>query len=487
MATRTNPLVSAAVLASAAAIAVATPAIAPSVHLPSPHLLEAAKVQLATFSDLLSIPSPVWTNTYFGQPGYGEAIGPNQDADFDPGYLYVSTPCNYNCKVSGLSGMTYLALDAIINGNDTGYTNVLKYPNLPYNDNPTLPDGKPNPAYNPYVKGYYTWNVSAVNYEYESNFGSFVQYVISKPFFTKTSPLYNPGVAAAIATVFRGAQNVTDLYQTTLNTLSLLALQVPAVGQLVYGSLQAVLGYPGYTPGLSGLLKYALDVVANGGVNPIPPPTAGSGASVATLAAASAPAAAVSLPAAETVADAPKVDAAPAAGAAKDSADTKVETTVDSAPAVSEVKVSAPSDSKPAVSEVKDSTPAPVETPSNSAPASTPAPEVKVPEVKVPDAPTVPDVKPSTPTVSDGPTSQDIKDLEKTIAKDQASSSTSSSSAANESKSGGSDSKASTSAGAGATSGASEAKAEASDAKAGASDAGASDTGAAKDAGDSAK
>jgi hypothetical protein len=474
MATRTNPLVSAAVLASAAAIAVATPAIAPSVQLPSPHLLEAAKVQLATFSDLLSIPSPVWTNTYFGQPGYGEAIGPNQDPDFDPGYLYVSTPCNYNCQVSGLSGLSYLALDALINGNGTGYDNVLKDPSKPYNDNPTLPNGNPNPAYNPYVKGYYTWNVSAVNYEYESNFGSFVQYVISKPFFTKTSPLYNPAVAAAIAKVFAGSQNVTDIYNTALYTLSLAALQVPVVGPVIYGSLQSVLGYSGYTPGLSGLLEYNIKFVTNGFKNPIPVPVTGSGASVATLAAASAPAASVALPAAETVADSPKVDAAPAAGAAKDSADTKVESTVD-APAVSEVKVSAPSDSKPAVSVVKDSTPAPVETPS----ASTPAPEVKVPEVKapevkVPDAPSVPDVKPSTP---DAPTSQELKNLDKEAAKAEAASSSSSasSSAAGDNKAPASDAKASTSA-------ASESTAAASDAKAGASD-----TGASKDAGDSAK
>lgn len=449
MATRTNPIVSAAVLASAAAIAVATPALAPSVQLLSPHSLASAKVQLTTFADLLTITATDWENAYFN--GYGEAISPNQDPTFDPGVLYVTDPCDFNCKVRGLSGLAYVGLDALINGNGTGYAPVLQDPTKEYNGNPKLPNGDPNPDYNPYVKGYPTWNVSAVNYEFEAGFGSFVQYVISKPFFDPTSPLYNPAVAGVIKQVFAGSQNVTDIYNTALYTLSVAALQVPVVGQYVYGSLQAVLGYPGYTPGLSGLLKYALDVATNGFVNPIPLPTAGSGASVATLAAASAPAAAVALPAAAASAT-PKIDTA--------SSDTKVST-----PTVADVK-----DSTPAAGDTKASTPAVSE-----AKVSTPAPEVK----PVVEAPSVPDVKPSTPAVDSTPAP--VKDLGKEIAKSETSSASTAGDTKSDVKAAGSDAKTSASdvkvstpSASESTSGASDAKTGTSDAKAGGSDAGSS-------------
>ena len=56
MATRTNPLMTVAALATAATVAVATPALAPSITTATPPALSSAKVELATFADLLSIP-----------------------------------------------------------------------------------------------------------------------------------------------------------------------------------------------------------------------------------------------------------------------------------------------------------------------------------------------------------------------------------------------------------------------------------------------
>ena len=473
MATRTNPLVSAAVLASAAAIAVASPALAPSVQLPSPHALAAAKVQLANFQDFLSITAEDWSNVVFG--GYGEAISPNQLPSFDWAASYVGTNCDFNCKVPGISGVAYLALDSLINGNGTGYAPVLKDPKLPYNEKT-----------NPYVGGYPTWSVGAVNYFFEGGTGPGVEYLAVQPFGNPKSPLYNPTIAGIITQAFQGAANVTIFYDAALTALAQLALQVPTVGPYVYGAINAYLGpattdkyfgYWGYSAGLSGILRYVTDVITTGG-NPYPP--YGPQSAAATLAAAAVPAAAAS------VVEAPKVaapaEAAPATRLAKvsSSAASAPESTpaVDvkvSAPAVSDVKVSAP-----VVSETKVSAPAAVE-------VSAPAPEVK----PVVEAPSVPDVKPSAPVADNTPAAPaPVKDLGKEIAKTESSSTSTASvpkSDASDSKAGGSDAKtgvsdvkvstpAATSSASESTSGASDAKAGTSDAKSGASDAGSNDS-----------
>jgi hypothetical protein len=462
MATRTNPLVSAAVLASAAAIAVATPAIMPSVQVPSPHALQAAQVQLATFADLLSITALDYDTILFN--GYGEAISPNQDTNFDPLAPYVGpfTGCDFNCTVPGVSGVLYVVLDALFNGNDTGYAPVLEDPSKPYNEQT-----------NPYVGGYPTWSVGPVNYLFEGGWGSGLQALVTQPFVDPTNSLYNPTVAGLIAQAFQGVgPNLTNLYVTALQTISVLALQLPGVGQYAYGGIQAYLGYPGYPQGLSGILKYVTEVIAGGGVNPIPTPVfEGAAASVATLAAA--PAAAASVEAPKVAAPA---ESAPATGLAKvnpaAAGDVKVsapaDTKVESAPAVSEVKVSVPD-----VSESKVSAPAAVDTPSVSAPEDKPVV-----------APSVPEVTPSAPAVGTTP----VKDLGKEIAKAEAAVAAVSEPKADvsDSKSGGSDAKVSTpeatSSIADATPAGPEVKADASDAKAGGSDAAST-----KDAGDGAE
>ena len=145
MATRTKPLITAAALASAAAIAVASPAIAPNLT-PAPAALAAAQVELTTFSDLLSITPADWGNYFF--VGWGGAIGANQETPADTPANYWAPNCNFDCTIPGLSGVTYLALDALINGNGAGINNVggiLQDPNKAYQPDPTKPD------YNPYT------------------------------------------------------------------------------------------------------------------------------------------------------------------------------------------------------------------------------------------------------------------------------------------------------------------------------------------------
>lgn len=373
MATRTKPLLSAVSLASAAAIAAATPVIAPSMSSLSPHALSAAKVQLATFADLLSITPEDWNNVLFD--GYGLAISPDQDPDFDWAAAFISpfTGCNFDCAVTGPSGIAYLALDALINGNGTGYENVLADPTKPYQPDPT----KPN--YNDYVKGNATWSVSAVNYFFEGGAGAGAAYLFAAPFGNPDSPLYNPTVAGLIIQAFNGLSSLTNYYVAAVDSVSKLAANVPLVGPYVYGALQAYLGPAtsdeffgawGYFAGLSGILRYVTDVVLSGG-NPLPP----------------------------------YGDVAADAGAATRSAAAVTPAVVEAAPAVEVSKPEAVSAPEAAavdgdvteVAEVKDSTPA-VDAPAVDAPEATPAaetPAVDTPAVSVPDStPAEPEVKP---------------------------------------------------------------------------------------------
>ncbi len=351
MATLKKPLISAAALASAAAVAVATPAIMPSNAAPSPTALSNARVNLTTFADLLSVTGEDWSNAYFD--GWGLAISPNQDPDIDWAAAFVSpfTGCDFDCTVQGLSGIGYLALDALINGNGGG------------------------------IEDSANWGVSALNYFFEGGPGSGVQYLVTQPFGDPASPVYNPAVATVIGQAFQGAINVTVLYVTALNTVAALAQNIPFVGPYIYGAIQAYLGPNasdeffgdwGYFAGLSGLLRYALDVITTGG-NPYPPygPPVDEPAET-SLAAAALPAAADAVDAVET------------ANAAVDSDTEAAVSASDDTPAA-EAPESTPAESTPAA-EAPESTPAaeaPESTPAVDAPESTPAettPAVDAPE-----------------------------------------------------------------------------------------------------------
>ncbi|MEJ6536789.1 MAG: hypothetical protein QNL98_06055, partial [Mycobacterium sp.] len=279
MATRTKPLITAAALATAAAIAVASPAIAPNLT-PTPNALSAAQVELTTFADLLSITPAEW-NDYF-YLGWGGAIGP---INVDPQTIendYWIPQCNYDCLLPGVSGLAYLGLDALINGNGAGIENVggvLQDPTKPY-----------NAATNPYVVE--PWGTSAVNYYFEGGLSTGVQYILQQPF-APGAPLANETIFNAIKLAFQvGSGNLwITAYLNTLSTIAVLAEPIPLIGEYLYRGIGSYLGSAfstidtvydySYYASWSGVFRYVGGVITTGGnpnpyplAAPEPPPTA---------------------------------------------------------------------------------------------------------------------------------------------------------------------------------------------------------------------
>jgi hypothetical protein len=498
MATRTKPLVSAAVLASTAVFAVASPAVVPSLHSPSPHALEAARVQLTTFADVLELKPKDYTDAFFS--GYGKVLSTRQTptVDWATPFLAPFVGCNSNCTQSGISGVLYLVLDALISGNGTGYESKLKDPTKPEQNDAS----KPN--FNPYVTGPASWPITAVPYFSEGGLSEGLAYLLVRPFGDPKSPLYNETTATTLVTALTGFANVTNISRTAVALVANAAKLVPGAGDYVYGALQAYLGaastdenFAGYAGGVTGVLNYVSDVLVKGG-KPIP-------GAAATLSAK-----ATDAPSVDTVktdvpktdvpkTDAPKTDVpktdvpkadVPKADVPKDDAATSLTTTLAD---VKDVSDSAPVDSNIAVSEVKSRTPAEVDTKSTGSLDSNPSPLATVGE-----APSVSEAKPSTPDTEPAPSSKEVKNLEKEAAKAESSSTSSSTSSssssslggsASEIKASGSDSKTvgsdvnvSTAGATASSPAATEAKSAAADAKASASDAGTS-----KSTGDSAE
>lgn len=285
MATRTKPLMSAAALATAAAVAVATPALAPSITSATSPALSSANVELANFAALLSIPASEWNNVLY--EGWGGAIGTIPPIDPDPNTYadYWLPYCDYDCSIGGISGVTYLALDALINGTNGYYT-----PSDP--NNPT--------------DGYAAWDVSAVNYFYEGSFSTGLQYILESPFlgypYKAPGPLYNPAVANAIALAFQGPYIVTTLYTTALTLAAVAANNIPYIGEYLYRGIGSYLGPQfssidaeydygnGLYVGISGVLRYIGGVITTGG-NPNPYPILVTTPAASTAASNAAPAA----------------------------------------------------------------------------------------------------------------------------------------------------------------------------------------------------
>lgn len=300
MATRTKSLVSAATLASAAAVAVAGTAIAPSVSLPTPHALSAAKVQLATFADVLSIPAVQWTDLLFGNTNwgnvlsstnYGDASAQPQDAFLQPGYVNPwAVYCDGGCTQSGITGAAYLFFDALVNGNGQGWDNVDQ------------------------------WNTGIVNYFWEPNTvfviggGSSpsLQYVsegwsaASWYLLQTTIGKAVPELTVPLAALYWGPQNLSVGYNAILTGVAqALNAFVPVVGPITGNSILAYLGdleIPNsggsyYQYGLSGTLNYWIDIATGS----VPFPTATTLTTATSAAAVAAPAAAA--PAAAKVED----------------------------------------------------------------------------------------------------------------------------------------------------------------------------------------
>jgi len=310
MATQTRPFLTRGVaLASAAAIAVATPAIAPNLA-PTPTALSAAQVELTTFADLLSITPADWNNYFF--VGWGGALGPiNPDPEvLDPTY-YVN--CDYDCTIPGVSGLAYLALDALINGNGAGIQNVngiLEDPDLPYQPDPSQPD------FNPYTTP--PWGTSALNYFFEGSFSTGLQYIAQSPF-APGAPLANEQIFNAIALAFQGAYALTTLYVQALSTIAVLSLGLPLVGEYVYRGIGSYIGpafstvdsfydYSFYA-GISGILRYVGGVITTGGnPNPYPTPTPEPTAAVSAASVVAPVVAALKADAPKAAVEAPQAD-----------------------------------------------------------------------------------------------------------------------------------------------------------------------------------
>ena len=424
MATRTNPLVTAATLASAAAIAFASPAVTPSLNLPTPHALSAAKVQLANFADVMSVfaaPAAL-SDILFGNTSWGGVLGPEnygadsakpQDAFGQYGYVNPwAAYCNYNCDVSGPSGVTYLLADALVNGNGSGYANSDQ------------------------------WSTGIVNYLWEPNtyflLGSGASPTIQRVFEGYSASTWYalqttigqavPGLTIPLAAAYWGPNNVSVFYNLALVAVAGIAGQVPGVGPFVGNSILAYLGdlsleqgtQDTYQYGLSGALNYWVDL-ASGAVpwpTTVPWYTIPAAAAVAPAAkvAATAAVTTVDTVSTETVSAVDSPESTPAAETPKSTPAVEApESTpvADNTPAV-EAPESTPAVETPAV-ETVDSTPA-VEAPESTSAVEAPAveavestPEVEAPEVKVADStPAVAETKPvEAPEVS----VPDVKDI----------------------------------------------------------------------------
>jgi hypothetical protein len=294
-------------LASAAAIAVATPAIAPNLA-PTPTALSAAQVELTTFADLLSITPADWNNYFF--VGWGGALGPiNPDPEvLDPTY-YVN--CDYDCTIPGVSGLAYLALDALINGNGAGIQNVNGILNPDYD--PDEPIGPDNEEY--LVQ---PWGTSALNYFFEGSFSTGLQYIAQSPF-APGAPLANEQIFNAIALAFQGEYALTTLYVQALSTIAVLSLGLPLVGEYVYRGIGSYIGpafstvdsfydYSFYA-GISGILRYVGGVITTGGnPNPYPTPTPEPTAAVSAASVVAPVVAALKADAPKAAVEAPQAD-----------------------------------------------------------------------------------------------------------------------------------------------------------------------------------
>ena len=273
MATQSRPFMNKGVaLASAAAIAAATPAIMPTLDVPT-HALATAEVQLATFADVMSVPAGVWSDILFSNQlwgyqlsggTYGPAWAAPQTVFLQPGYVNPWAGfCNNECAKGGISGVAYLFLDALINGNNLGYDN------------------------------YDQWSIGFVNYLLEP-IAAFAIGGGSAPFIEIT----NPGLSAAtwfalqgtigqafpeltvpIAALYWGPNNLSVAYNLVLSVVALGLSGVPLIGPFLGNSVLAYLGdlqIPGtvqpdelyYQYGLSGTLNYWIDIAT--GAVPFP-------------------------------------------------------------------------------------------------------------------------------------------------------------------------------------------------------------------------
>lgn len=288
MATQSRPLMNKGVaLASAAAIAAATPAIMPTLDLPT-HALATAEVQLATFADVMSVPAGAWTELLFERTEYGGSLssgtfGPAwaapQTEFFQPGYVNPWAGfCNGKCFETGISGAAYLFFDALINGDGSGYDNSENWP-----------IGFVNYLFEPIaafqIGGGASPEIQIVNPGLSSATWFVLQGTIGQAF---------PELTVPIASLFWGPSNISVAYNFVGVVAAVVLSAVPLIGPFLGNSVLAYLGdlqIPGtvqpdelfYPFGLSGPLNYWIDIAT--GAVPFPTGSVPPAASVAAVAA----------------------------------------------------------------------------------------------------------------------------------------------------------------------------------------------------------
>gem|GEM_PF-689682 len=286
MATQSRPLMNKGVaLASAAAIAAATPAIMPTLDVPT-HALATAEVQLANFADVMSVPPEVWTDLLFSNTAWGGTLssgtfGPEwaapQTVFLQPGYVNPWAGfCNGECFESGISGAAYLFFDALINGDGSGYDNSENWP-----------IGFVNYLFEPVavilIGGGASPSVQIVNPGLSSATWFVLQGTIGQAF---------PELTVPIASLFWGPTNISVAYNLALSVAALALSAVPLIGPFLSNSVLAYLGdlqIPGtvqpnelfYQFGLSGTLNYWVDIAT--GAVPFPTGSVPPAASVAAV------------------------------------------------------------------------------------------------------------------------------------------------------------------------------------------------------------
>ena len=286
MATQSRPLMNKGVaLASAAAIAAATPAIMPTLDVPT-HALATAEVQLANFADVMSVPAEVWTDLLFSNTAWGGTLssgtfGPEwaapQTVFLQPGYVNPWAGfCNGECFESGISGAAYLFFDALINGDGSGYDNSENWP-----------IGFVNYLFEPVavilIGGGASPSVQIVNPGLSSATWFVLQGTIGQAF---------PELTVPIASLFWGPTNISVAYNLALSVAALALSAVPLIGLFLGNSVLAYLGdlqIPGtvqpnelfYQFGLSGTLNYWVDIAT--GAVPFPTGSVPPAASVAAV------------------------------------------------------------------------------------------------------------------------------------------------------------------------------------------------------------
>ena len=346
MATQSRPFMNKGVaLASAAAIAAATPAVMPTLDVPT-HALATAEVQLANFADVLSVPAELWTDILFGSAAWGgflsgENYGPEwaapQTVALQAGYVNPwALYCNAGCTVQGISGVAYLFFDALINGDGSGVGNAENWNigivNYLFEPSATFVIGGGNSPSLEFVRAGFS---AATWFALQGTLGQLV-----------------PALTIPIAAAYQGPYNLSVAYNLALSVVALGLQQVPLIGPFAGNSILAYLGdlpLPGATDlfypfGLSGTLNYWIDIAT--GAAPFPT-TAAPVEAAAALVSATASATSTAL----------KSDVAEATPAVE---------VADATPAV-EVADATPAVEAPAV-EVADATPA-VETPALETPA----------------------------------------------------------------------------------------------------------------------